>query len=180
MPVVQIALALAQFAPQLMRFFGAGEPSVAVAQQVVGIAQNITGAPTPEAALEQMRANAQFQKDFALATLNADTALEQAFLADRQNSRAHDIEVRKLNAGKNTRADLMIVGATAGLIACLVTLVFFQGQIPGEVVGIVATIAGIFGACLRDAFQFEFGSSRGSKDKDDVIASFTRLGPPAP
>jgi hypothetical protein len=32
-------------------------------------------------------------------------------------------------------------------------------------------IAGIFGACLKDAYTFEFGSSRGSKEKDDSIAT---------
>ena len=37
-------------------------------------------------------------------------------------------------------------------------------------VGIISTVAGIFGACLRDAFQFEFGSSRGSRDKDELLA----------
>lgn len=42
-------------------------------------------------------------------------------------------------------------------------------SVPGEVVGIVSTIAGIFGACLRDAFQFEFGSSRGSREKDAIL-----------
>jgi hypothetical protein len=32
-------------------------------------------------------------------------------------------------------------------------------------------VAGIFGARLKDAYGFEFGSSRGSKDKDDKISS---------
>lgn len=175
MPIVSVALALAQFAPQLMRFFGAGEPSVAVAQRVVGLAQNITGAPTPEAALEQMRASAVFQREFAMKSLELDADLERAFLADRQDARAHDIEVRKQTGGTNQRANLMIAGAVIGLISCLVTLVFFRGNIPGEVVGIVATIAGIFGACLRDAFQFEFGSSRGSKVKDDSNADMMAM-----
>jgi hypothetical protein len=49
-------------------------------------------------------------------------------------------------------------------------LVFFRKDIPGEAVGIISTVAGIFGACLRDAYQFEFGSSRGSKEKDALIA----------
>lgn len=173
MPVVQVALALAQFAPQLMRFFGAGEPSVAVAEKVVGLAQSVTGAPTPEAALEAMRANAEFQRAFAMRTLEVDAELERAYLADRADARAHDVEVRKLSGGSNTRADLMILGAVAGLISCLAVLVFFRGDIPGEVVGIVSTIAGLFGACLRDAFQFEFGSSRNNRDKDVAIQQLT-------
>jgi hypothetical protein len=64
----------------------------------------------------------------------------------------------------------MVAAAAVGLISCLLVLVFFRKDIPGEAVGIISTVAGIFGACLRDAYQFEFGSSRGSKEKDALIA----------
>lgn len=168
LPIVPIALALAQFAPSLMRYFGAGESSVAVAEKVVGVAQVVTGASNPEEALAAMRENAAHQQQFNMAVLQMDQELEQAYIADRQNARARDVEFIK--AGRNnTRADLMVVGAVVGLIACLLVLAFFRHQVPGEVVGIVSTIAGIFGACLRDAFQFEFGSSRNNQVKDDTI-----------
>lgn len=170
MPIIQVALALAQFAPSILRFFGAGQASTAVAQKVVDIAQAVTGTDTPEVALERMRANADHAQAFNLAVLNADSDLEKAYLADRGDARDRDVKVRELNAGKNQRADVMVAGATIGLIACLLVLVFFRKEIPGEAVGIISTIAGIFGACLRDAFQFEFGSSRGSKEKDELLA----------
>ena len=173
-PIMPIALALLQFAPSLMRFFGAGETSVAVADKVVDIAKTVTGAPTGPEALEAIRQSAQLQREFALAALQADTDLEQAYLADRRDARTRDIEVRKLNGGTNTRADVMIVAAALGLIACLGVLIAFRSEIPGEAVGIISTIAGIFGACLRDAFQFEFGSSRGSRDKDAVLAGVVK------
>lgn len=160
-PLVSIALGLAQFAPQLMRFFGAGESSTAAAEKVVGIAQAITGTETPEAALARMREDAGAQFQFRMRTLELDGELEQAYLVDRQDARKRDVAM--IQAGRyNYRADAMVIGAVVGLLACLITLVWFQGAIPGEVVGIVSTISGLFGACLRDAFQYEFGSSRGS------------------
>ncbi len=67
------------------------------------------------------------------------------------------------------RADLMVLGDVIGLVACLVVLTFFRKDIPGEVVGLLSTVASIFGLCLRDAHQFEFGSSRGSREKNAVI-----------
>lgn len=164
------ALGLAQFAPSIMRFFGAGEKPVGVAEKIGAIAKTVTGAKSPEEALVALRQNAELAQTFNLAVLAADTDLEKAYLADRADARSRDIEVRKLTGGSNARADVMVGGAVVGLIACLVVLVFFRGEIPGEVVGIVSTVAGIFGACLRDAFQFEFGSSRGSKDKDNLLA----------
>jgi hypothetical protein len=169
LPLIQAALGLVNFAPSLLRFFGAGEKSAGVAEKVAGIAQAITGTSSPDAALAAIEKDPALALEFKKAVLAADTDLEQAYLADRQDARARDVEIRKLTGGDNRRADIMIVGAVVGLLACLAVLVFFRGQIPGEVVGIVSTIAGLFGACLRDAFQFEFGSSRGSKEKDGAM-----------
>ncbi|MDR1375219.1 MAG: hypothetical protein LBJ45_00180 [Holosporaceae bacterium] len=72
---------------------------------------------------------------------------------------------------KNRRLNIMVVGAALGLIACLLMLTSYKGNLSGEAVGIISTISGIFGACLKDAYSFEFGSSRGSKDKDEKISS---------
>lgn len=174
MDPISIALGLAQFAPSIMRFFGAGEKPVAVAEKIVGIASGVTGTKTPEEALAAMRENAQLAAQFNLAVLAADSDLEKACLADRANARGRDTEIRKLTGGTNRRADLMVLLDVVGLVGCLAVLTLFQDEIPGEVVGILATIAGVFGACLRDAHQFEFGSSRGSKEKDDTIAGITR------
>lgn len=168
---LSIGLALANLAPTLLRFFGAGEGSVAVAEKAIDIAKAVTGQPDGDAALAALQADPKLAHEFRMAVLRADGELERMYLADRQDARRRDVEVRKLTGGANTRADVMIVGAVLGLIACLATLVFFREEIPGEVVGIVSTVAGIFGACLRDAFQFEFGSSRGSRDKDGLLAT---------
>jgi len=65
----------------------------------------------------------------------------------------------------------MVLAAAFGLVMCLGALVYFAGHMPGEAVGIISTIAGIFGACLKDAYAFEFGSSRGSKEKDLAVAA---------
>lgn len=172
MDPISIALALAQFAPTVMRYFGAGNASVDVAEKVVDIAQTVSGAKSPEDALQAMRANAEMAQQFNLAVLAADKDLEQAYLADRQDARKRDIAF--INAGRvNKRADLMVLFDVVGLIACLVVLSLFRKEIPGEVVGLLSTIAGIFGLCLRDAHQFEFGTSRGSRDKDETIANLT-------
>jgi hypothetical protein len=170
-PIVQLALALAQFAPQIMRYFGAGEASAVVAGTVVDIASSVTGSKDPQEILSKLNGSAELAQQFQLACLAADADLEKRFLADRQDARGRDVEVRKLSGGKNTRADLMVLLAVVGIIACLVVLSMYRKEIPGEVVGILGTVIGIFGACLRDAYQFEFGSSRGSKAKDEQNAN---------
>jgi hypothetical protein len=89
---------------------------------------------------------------------------------DQQQMTSHNIGV--INAySKNKRLNLMVIGAALGLVFCLMVLTTYKGDLPGEVVGIISTVSGIFGACLKDAYSFEFGSSRGSKDKDDRISN---------
>lgn len=171
MEPLSIALALAQFAPSLLRYFGAGEKPVAVAEKVIDIAKTITGTPTGPEAVEALRQNAQLAHEFNMAVLKADTDLEQAYLADRRDARARDVALHQAGY-HNTRADLMVLFDVAGLIACLVVLAFFRKEIPPEVVTLLSTIAGIFGICLRDAHQFEFGSSRGSREKDGLLSNF--------
>lgn len=110
---------------------------------------------------------------FRTSLLQVEADLDKAYLADRADARARDVALAQ--AGRNNRrADVMIIGAVVGLLACLFVLVRFQGQVPGEVVGIVSTVAGLFGASLRDAFQYEFGSSRGSADKSALIEKLQR------
>jgi hypothetical protein len=164
-PLVPVALALAQYAPNIMRFFGAGENSTAIAEKVVSAAQVITGAETPEEALAVMKADAVAQAVFQTQMLAADTELEKAFLADRQDARKRDVLLAQAGF-HNRRADIMVGLDVLGIIACLLVLVFFRTNLPGEVVGLLSGIVGIFGAGLRDAHQFEFGSSRGSQLKD--------------
>ena len=43
--------------------------------------------------------------------------------------------------------------------------------VSGIILLALVVVSGIFGACLKDAYSFEFGSSRGSKDKDDKISN---------
>lgn len=174
MDPLTIALGLAQFAPSLLRYFGVGEKSATIAEKVIGLAQTVTGAPNGEAALAALQVDPKLAQEFNLAVLNADTELEQAYLADRKDARARDVVLRQAGFA-NKRADWMVVGDVIGLVACLVVLALFREEMPGEVVSLLSTVASIFGLCLRDAHQFEFGSSRGSKDKDALLSKSERF-----
>lgn len=166
-PILPIVMGLSQVAPIIARWLG-GENAGQVAEKVVGIAQVVTGAVTPEEALQKIQADAKLASDFQIAVMANEKDLEALYLADRQDARKRDVAL--VQAGRtNNRANWMIAGDVVGLIACLVVLTTMP-DLPGEVRGIVSTIAGFFGLGLRDAHQFEFGSSRGSREKDEVLA----------
>jgi len=173
MDPITIALGLAKFAPSLIQYFTGSEKAATVAQQVVNIAQTVTGEVSPEAALAAIQADPQKAMEFQLAVQAADNDLTRAYLADVQSARVRDVELAKLGK-RNVRADIMVALDVIGLLACLIVLCFFREKIPGEAIGLISTIAATFGLCLRDAHQFEFGSSRSSQVKDATISSLTK------
>lgn len=63
-PLIPILLQAAQFVPQLLRWAGA-DNAADVAEKVGGLAQSITGAETPELALERLRTDARLAEQFA-------------------------------------------------------------------------------------------------------------------
>jgi hypothetical protein len=115
-----------------------------------------------------MRQNAELAQQFNLAVLAADTKLEELYLADRKDARARDVEVRKLDGGKNRRADIMLLAAFAAVIAIAALLALGKVSGADAVGGFLITVGGMFARNIGTAFDFEFGSSRGSRDKDSV------------
>lgn len=168
-PIIAAALGLAGFAPIIARWLGS-EQAQEVATKVVDIAQRVTGTSDPVEAIQRLQRNSDMVSEFQKAVIQVEAEIELALMKDRQDARLRDVAL--LNAGRsNIRADVMVIAAAVGLILCLGSLAYFSTELPGEAVGIISTIAGIFGACLKDAYNFEFGSSRGSKEKDTTVAA---------
>jgi len=183
MDPISIALGLASAAPSIMRFFGVGEKPVAVAEKVVEIAQTVTGKQKPEEALAAIQQDPVLAQQFNLAVLASNTELEKAYLSDRADARERDLKLRAMTGGTNRRADLMIIGDVIGMLACLGAMVYctylgVQGAAGNnDVSPIIMAINGPLGMLtqqfangLRDAHNFEFGSSRGSAEKTELLA----------
>lgn len=168
LPLISAALGLAQFAPSIARWLG-GENAEKIATTVVDLGKKITGEDDAVDIIKALKDNPTLVIEFQRAAIKLESELEFMYLSDRQNARTRDIAM--IQAGRiNLRADIMVLCAAAGLVSCLACLTWYCDHLPGEAVGIISTVAGIFGACLKDAYAFEFGSSRGSKIKDTTVA----------
>src|SRR3990167_8376189 len=166
-PFITLGQALVEYAPLLSRWLG-GEQGEKVSQKVVDFAQSITGEKDPLKILHSLKADPKLVAAFQEAGLKMDHELKITEYKDRESARLRDIALA--HAGRtNMRADIMVISAALGLISCLITITLYRSSLPGEAVGIISTIAGIFGSCLKDAYAFEFGSSRGSKLKDTKL-----------
>ena len=173
-PIIASALGLAQFAPVIAKWLG-GNQAEQMAEEVVQVARRVTGHEDPIQMMQLLRENSLLVAEFQKSMMEIEARQELAFLEDRQSARLRDVAFIQ-GGHKNTRADIMVISAAFGLVSCLGCLTLYSGHMPGEATGIISTIAGIFGACLKDAFAFEFGSSRGSKEKDSTVAAMIERG----
>lgn len=168
-PLLQAAISLAQFSPKIAKWL-AGTKAESISQKILEIAKEVTHSCSEQEAIDKIKSDKKMHQLFEKALMDSERKIELAIIRDKENARTRDIAI--LNSGRlNRRADIMVICAAIGLITCLGVICFYERDLPGEAVGIISTIAGIFGACLKDAYNFEFGSSRGSKEKDQTVAN---------
>lgn len=180
MDPVTIGLTLAsQFAPDIIRYFTNSDTAGTVAAQVIDIAKTVTGKGTPDAALEAMQADPALAIQFRTAVMANEADLVKAHLSDRQHARDRDVKLHQAGF-RNDRATWMIVGDVLGMLSCLCAMVYVTWlgvTRGGDVNPLIMALNGPLGMLtqqfangLRDAHQFEFGSSRGSEQKTELLA----------
>lgn len=171
-PLIPIAMGLAQYVPNIIKLFNGSDKAADVAAAVVGVAQAVTGAPTPEAALATINADPDKVLAFQEAMARQQVDLEMALMADVQNARARDVEIVK-TTGRNTRANVLAGGAGFVVLVCLAVVVWQTGMDDY----VKATISLILGRALgwvEQVMSFEYGLTRESAKKDDTIKNLTK------
>ncbi len=103
------------------------------------------------------------------ATLDAEVF--KAEVADKGSARQRDVQ----KATRNLRADLMFLLAV-GITAALVWIVWKDQSINEYVKGIFTLVLGRFLGYLDNIYNFEFGTTRGSQNKDETIKNLTGSG----
>lgn len=167
LPIIAVALQLAQFAPTLGKLFGAKEPTVMAAQKVVDAAISITGALTGEKAAQVMEASSEKAYEFELASKAMELDLIKLQYADVSDARARDSEFIK-DGRTNRRASVMLVAVFIMLLLGLAAVVLLS-ELNEFAKTILNLLIGRLLGYVDQAFNFEFGTTRNSKDKDDTI-----------
>lgn len=172
MDPITIAMGLASVAPQIIKWITGSDKAEQAATAVVDIAKKVTGTDDGSAALATITADPALALQFRQAVMNNATELDKLFLADMQDARRRDAGFQA--AGKrNYRADVMFVLAVA-VICALVWMIWKDASINEFMKGIVTLVLGRFLGYLDNIYNFEFGTSRGSQNKDATIAHLTK------
>lgn len=167
MDPISIAMGLAQFAPAIVRWVSGSDKAGEVAEKVVDVAKIVTGTATGEDALAAIQADPSLVLQFRQRIIDVEADLDKAYLADRQNARNRDVALAQAGH-RNVRADIMVAVAFFSVICIALVLAYFT-DLKGEVIGFLTAVGGMFARNIGTAFDFEFGSSRSSQNKDAVI-----------
>jgi len=162
-PLIAAGIGLAlDYVPDLIRWItndNAGD----VAEKVADAAKRITGAGTTEEAQAMLAADLDLVLPCASTWAEMEADLEKSYLADRQNARKRDSLY--IAAGReNWRANIMLAMAFT-FVTAIYSYMALVVPLPDAIIAALSTAGGIGLKMISDAFQFEFGSSRGSKEK---------------
>ena len=118
----------------------------------------------------------QFDHEERLLELGIEKARQdlEAFkeeVKDRDSARGRDVEFIKRGM-TNNRANVMFFLAVC-MVALLVWIVWKDPNINEYVKGIFTLVLGRFLGYLDNIYSFEFGTTRGSKEKDETIKQLT-------
>jgi hypothetical protein len=172
MPPIALAMALAQYAPQVIRWITGSDKAEDAAEKVVAMAEVVTGEHGQQA-VEKLNGSPELQVQFREAVMANELEMDRAYLADRAGARTRDIELRRAGQ-RNSRADIMVALAFIAVIVIASLMAF--GAVNGDSAagGFLVAVGGMFARNIGTAFDFEFGSSRGDKDKDNILAAAQR------
>lgn len=170
--LIPVAVELAKYAPSILKWLTGSDKVEEVATKVVDIAKQVTGTSSSEDALEQLKLNPELAIQFRTSVMQNETELDKLYLADRQSAR--DRDAKFIDAGRrNYRADTMYVLAVL-VVVCLTYAVWKQSAIDEFAKATVTLILGRFLGYLDTIYQFEFGTTRSSKTKDEAIRNLSQ------
>jgi len=170
MEPISLAISLAQFAPSLIKYFTGSEKAANVAEQVVGIAQTVTGAKSPEDVLAALKANTELAVQFQQKVLEADTDLQKAYLQDVQSARAMQIAALGQDDLFSKRFVYYLAAAwSLFAMAYFSCVTFWPPSAAGQ--RIADTILGVLiSTVLGTILAYFYGSTKNSAEKTRLIA----------
>jgi hypothetical protein len=115
---------------------------------------------------------AKLEQEFIKWSIQEQNRVWELELKDKESARVRDTAYIT-SGSRNYRADTMFVLAVA-VICALVWIVWQDSGINEYVKGIFTLVLGRFLGYLDNIYNFEFGTTRGSKSKDATIENLSK------
>ena len=168
MAPIAAAMALAQFAPQIIRWVSGSEKAEEAAEKVIAIARTVTGTETAEEAVAAIQADPNLAMQLRMKILDQEHALDLAYLASVADARA-----REIATGDHTPRNLAYL-LTAGFFGALGYLMVEGLPAQGIERDITLYMLATLQTAWLSAIAYYFGTTKNSGDKDVTIKSLSR------
>lgn len=160
-----------------------GGPFGALAGQALGAALGVDGhdeaalsAALKNATPEQLLAIKQADNQFKLDMAKLGFRPEELAVEDRKSAREREIELKDPTVG---RLAWTIIGGffivSAAQLVALMGWPELVAKIPGQGWLLIGNISGYLASEAKQAAAYYFGSSVGSKDKDNALATIAKM-----
>jgi hypothetical protein len=187
MPLIPIAMALAQFAPMIAGWLG-GSKAEDVASKVVGVAQAVTGQSAPDAALAAIQADPNLALQFQKAVLEQQVQLAQINTQSIQAQLTYEKDIYSAEAADRDSARKLAAQQPNDWIRPAVTMALLLGclavvfvMLDGRALQVMKdpTAAGTLGIVigymfneLKTALGFYFGMTKDASSQTQTITQF--------
>lgn len=167
MDFITLALGLGQLVPAITKWITGSDKAAEVAEQVVSIAETVTG-KTGNDALTSIKADPALLMAFKEKVMERQTELDRLAYGDIANAR-HMQETALQQDDIFSKRFVYYLAAWWSLFSCVYIIVISVITIPETSVRFVDTILGfLLGTVVATIIQFFLGSSIGSKTKDTL------------
>jgi len=167
MDPVSIILALSQVAPTLIKWATGSEKAEQVATVALEAAKGITGASNLDNAVAALKMDPEMQLKFQTAMLNRDSEFEKLYIDDKKDARARDLALQSTPKG-NVRAN-WLVGFAVLTVTGICLLIAFRPVTDEFAKNTLLVILGMYLGELKNIYAFEFGTTRSSREKTNII-----------
>lgn len=169
MEPISIALALAEFAPQIVKWVTGNEKAEEAAGIIVDVAKEVTGKATGQDALAAVRDNPNLALEFRRAVFKHEERMTQLMTEDLKNARKMQ-ETALQQDDLFSKRYVYYFASAWSVFAMMYILGITFFELPKGSVRFADTILGfLLGTVVAAILQFFFGSSNRSSFKDDLI-----------
>jgi hypothetical protein len=154
--LISFAFGLSEFAPVIKRWLES-ENAKKNAQTIKDLAISVTNAKNEAEVFQILTSDKDAAVKFQCEVIKLVDEMERNLQKEHHKKFIQRVVSSSDRCGRS-KAGIMALCAVLGLTLCLGVLSLQRKSLSGEVVGIISTIAGIFGSCLKDVYSAEFGA----------------------
>lgn len=169
MDPITIAMALAQFAPGIIKFITGSDKAEAAATAVVDIAKQVTGQESGDAALHAIQADPTLAMEYRKAVLAQEADMTRAYLADVSDARAQTVALAAAGSGIAWGAPVVSTLIVLGYFFCIYRLFVVQADLPANAFQLLNVMFGALSLAFGQVCNYWLGSSAGSKRAGDAV-----------